>query len=405
MSIFSKFKSAFSTVFTTDKEYITNYITKIIGKNGFDNKKALAISTVYTCIDILSKTLAKLPREVFETDVSGGKLKDKSDYRYELLHDNPNNYTTSFSFFNAIEANRNLRGNGFARIHRNNHGQAYSLEIIKPSRIVDYKIVNGNLYYAFVNDNGDIEAISSNDMLHFKMLTIDGIWGINPIEALRLNLSTTWKGMNTIDNFYDNNAVSPKALKSTVAGANQKAILEALQKFQKEYAGSLNAGQLMPLPPNTEIQELSLNMADAEFISTIKFNANQIAGVFGIPPHMVGNTETSKYNNVEQMTIGFKSDTISPIAKMYKEEFRLKLLTPQEKRQGKDIELNLMAMIETDHKTRMEGYKTLSQIGAISPNKIAQIENLPTDENGDVRLIPMNMMTLDKLKNNSNVKS
>ena len=149
---------------------------------------------------------------------------------------------------------------------------------------------------------------------------------------------------------------------------------------------------------------MKLNLADVQFIDTIKFNANQIAALYGVPAHMVGNTEASKYNNVEQMNIGFKGDTISPIARMYRQEMELKLLTSTERKAGKSIEFNLNAMIETDYNTRMNGYKTLASIGVMSPNKISRIENLETDPNGDVRLVPMNMMTLQKLKESEKQK-
>lgn len=399
--MFEKVKAFFST----EKVYIKERIPILTNGKTFELSQAGAISTVHTCIKILGETLSKLPAEVYFEDQIKGKLKDKEDYRYEIIHYNPNQYTTSQIFFNALETNRGFKGNSFAKINRLSNGRIQSLEIIDPDLIVAYKVTNGSLYYTLKNKETETEdPISSMDLLHFRMMTKDGIWGVNPIAALRSNLSTTYKGMQTIDSFYDNNANSPKALKSTVSGANQKAMLEALAKFNTEFSGSTNAGKMVPLPPNSEIQELKLNFADAEFIATIKFNANQIAALYGIPPHMVGNTEASKYNNVEQMEIGFKADTISPIARMYRQELEFKLLTTEERKKGKSIEFNLNAMIETDHKTRLEGYKTLSQIGAISPNKIAQLENLETDINGDVRLIPMNMMTLEKVKQTEKIK-
>jgi HK97 family phage portal protein len=383
----------------TDKQYYDVRIPQLISGKTFDLSSAEKISTVYTCIDILGKTLSKLPLEKYiETDQ--GKKKDKQSPLYELVHYNPNAYTTSQSFINALETNRNFKGNSFAYIERDPaSGRPVSLRLLLPGQVQGYYIENGSLYYFIQMDlsKDKLTVVSSINILHFKMMTRDGIWGLNPIEALRLNLSTTYKGMQTIDTFYDNNATSPKALKSTISGANQKAMLEALDKFNKDYSGAGNAGQMVPLPPNTEIQELKLNFGDAQFIETVKFNANQIAALFGIPAHMVGNTEASKFNNVEQMEIGFRADTISAIARMYRQEFEMKLLTTSQRAGGESIEFNLNAMIDTDAQTRFEGYKVLASIGAISPNKIAQIENLETDPAGDVRLVPMNFMNLEKI--------
>ncbi len=390
------FWNGIKTFFTTDKQYVDYRIPQLISGKGFDLSKAEKIATVYTCIDILGKTFAKLPCEKY-IENQNGKQKDKKSDLYELLHYTPNAYTSSQSFFQALETNRNLRGNAFAYINRNNtSGRPESLTIIQPWQVKSYVVYENQLYYHIQLDvkKDDLKVVPAINILHFKGLSLDGIWGLNPIESLRLNLSTTHKGLTTIDSFYDNNANSPKALKSTVSGANQKNMLEAVKQFNNEFAGANNAGQMLPLPPNTEIQELKLNFADAQFIETVKFNANQIAALFGIPAHMVGNTEASKFNNVEQMSIGFKADTISPIARMYRQELEMKLLTTAQRAAGESIEFNLNAMIETDHQTRYEGYYKLFQCGAISPNDINRIENMPTSPEGDDRYIPMNFVKL-----------
>lgn len=393
----------------TEKNYIEKRMPQIISGKKFELSEAEKISTVYTCIDILSKTLAKLPLEVYKT-IDGSKEKDKENTLYDLLHYNPNGFTTSFNFFSALETIRNLRGNAFAYIHRNKGGaRPESLEIIKPDVVVDYKVHEGSLFYflKLKPDEDELTPVPAMNILHFRMMTKDGIWGMNPIEALRLNLSATKKGMQTVDNHYDNDMKSSKAMKSTVSNANQKAMLEAIKKFKDEYAGFENAGHIIPLPPNVELQELKLNFADAQFIETIRFNADQIAGLFDIPGHRVGNTVHSKYNNVEQMNLGLKVDTISPIARMNRQEMEFKLLTTEQRKQGVSIEYNLKAMVEADYKTRIEGYDKLFRAGAISPNGIAKIENLRTSEEGDNHFVPMNMMTVKKAAANEqkNIKN
>jgi len=382
----------------TDQQYVNERIPQLISGKRFDLSKADKISTVYTCVDILSKTLAKLPLEKY-IESENGKEKDKLSPLYNIIHRNPNAYTSSFTFFQALEANRNLKGNSFAQIERNANGEVLGLYLLNSKQVQAYKIVNNQLYY-FVQldpEKDKLTPVPATNILHFRMMTRDGIWGMNPIEALRNNLSTTYKGMTTIDTFYDNNAASPKAIKSTVSGGNQTVMIQAVKLFNDEFSGGTNAGKMIPLPPNTEIQELKLNFADAQFIETVKFNANQIAALFGVPSHMVGNTEVSKFNNVEQMAIGMKADTMSPIARMYRQELELKLLTTKQLNNCESIEFNLAAMIETDHKTRIEGYKILNSFGAMSANDVCRIENLPTDPDGDIRNVPMNMMALSKL--------
>lgn len=378
----------------TAETYTDEVMPKLIAGNSFQTSDAENISTVFTCIKILSDTLSRLPVNIYQSTDLGGREVDKSDYRYEMLHYNPNNYTTSQTFFAALEYYRNLHGNSFARIRRNNAtGRVLALELLASGTVVGYQKVNGELYYLLITKKEDgedkREIVSANEILHFKMVTKDGVWGASPIEALRLNLSTTWKGMNTIDTFYENNAMTPKALKSSVPdAAYRQKQKEAVEDFKKKYVGPKNAGEMIILPEYTEIQSLTMSLVDAEFIGTIKFNSNQIASVYGVPPHLVGNYEASKFNNVEQLQLNFKANTIDAIARMYRQELEFKLLTLQERTDGKSIEFNFMAFVETDAKTRFEGYKTLFNLGSITPNKISALEGFETFEQGDLHFLP-----------------
>jgi HK97 family phage portal protein len=394
LSIF--FKNVKNMWVGTPDVYLSTMIPTANGTS-FNLENADTISTVYTCIKTLADTLSRLPLNVYiENDM--GRVVDKEDYRYPLVHFNPNNYTSSQTFFAALEYYRNLKGNSFARIYRSKNGKILSLEIIPPSSIVAYQVENNELYYKYKDENDKEIVINASEMLHFRSLTKDGIWGINPIEALRLNISTTFQGMNTIDNFYKNNISSPKFIKSIVNSAtNTKAMAEAVTDLKSKFAGSYNAGQLITLPPNTEISELSLNMADAMFIDTIKFNTTQIAALYGVPPHMVGILEATKFNNVEMMMLDFKATTLTAIARMYRQELEFKLLTTEERLNGKSIEWNLMALVEADSTTRIENIRKLANLGAISPNDVAKLEGYPTYKGGDYHYIPGNYLPAENI--------
>ncbi len=409
MGLISNFKSAVNVLIgRTDQfnEAIFNQIGS--GRASYDPSKAETISTIHTCIKILSETLGRLPLGVYQETEKNGKQKDLDHYLYPLLRYNPNGYTTSNAFITALEVWRNLRGNAYALINRiSGSGKVKSLEIINPDRVQGYNIVKGDLYYKIKRkDSDEVDTVSATDILHFKTITKDGVMGINPIEALRLNLSTSWEAMGTIDEYYKENGVQPKAIKSTVSGANQKAMLEALNILKREYQGKKGAGQILPLPPNTEIQELQMNAIDVVFLQMIEFNANQIAALFGIPSHLVGNMTTSKYNSIEQTQLSFKVNTMSAITRMYRQEFEFKLLTTEERNDKESIEFNLMALVETDHKSRLEGYRILANIGALKPNKIATLEGLDTYPGGDDHYIQTNMMSVEKYnaKNETPVK-
>jgi len=176
-------------------------------KNKYTSKDAEKISTVSNCVKLLSDTLSRIPVNVYKSTTKGNLI-DNKDNRNRLLFYSPDGIITSQTFFQSLEYNRNYTGNAFALIHRDKTGMPFKLELI-PSYFVDYpKMIKGQLYYNVkrLNDKGEtIEVvINSNDILHFKMMSKDGLWGINPVEAQRLNLSTLYKSKTTADNFWTN---------------------------------------------------------------------------------------------------------------------------------------------------------------------------------------------------------
>jgi len=414
-------KRSFSDIFglqTFDRVYLGNdtaYEEQVViplqsglKKNTFQNSDAEKIGTVMTCIKVLGDTISRIPVNIYQNSQTGN-IVDKEDYRYDLLHFSPNGIITSQSFFSALEYNRNLRGNSFARIVRNREtGRVRSLELIPSNLVGGYKMVRGQLYYIVYNklENGKTkeEVVNANDMLHFKMITKNGIWGINPIEAQRLNLSTLWKSKTTVDNFYENNAFSPKVLKSQIPDVQfQEAFAEAMRDWNKNNVGPANAGEVIKLPPFTEIQELTLDPVDAKFIESQKFDTAQLSAFYGVPPDMVGVYEYSKYNNVEQKQQEFIANTIAGITRMYRQELEFKLLTAEERKTGKSIEFVTQALIETDIATRSNYYKTMQDLGVMTPNQIALLEGLPTFPEGDKHYMSSQTMPIeDRDANNKN---
>lgn len=379
----------------TELTRISDYLN--FPATNFDLALGESISSVYTSCKILAEDIGSFPLNLYKNEEDGGKQIIKDDYRYSLLHYNPNGYTTSNTFFSTLEYIRNIKGNAFAMINRDENGFIISFSIVAPHKITTYKIVDDTLYYCYEEVDEEPKWINAKEFLHFRTLTSDGIWGINPIEKLRLNLSVTYKAFSTIDKFYDNNATSPKALKTSIPeGINPKEWQAKVVDFTEKYGGFKNAGKVISLPPFTELQDITLNFADAEFINTIRFNADQIAALYKVPPHLVGNFESSKFNNLEQLQLNYKINTLRPILRMYRQELEFKLLTTKERIEEYSIEFNSNAIVETDSKTRIENYKNLFGMGAITPNQICKYENYPDYNGGDNHFILTQLMSVEQ---------
>ena len=371
--------------------YINGDLSGILNPGQHVMKKDDNISSVHTCVRILSDAVSRLPLNVMYMDADGNRLPDKEDYRYSTLHYNPNPYTTSQRFWATIEAHRNLHGNAYAKIIREN-GKLKSLQIIPPSLVIGADIVNDQLYYQVtVKNKKKPEPVNSNDMLHFiHSAAVDGIFGISPLTKLRLNISTSWKGQKTIDSFYQNNATTTKAITYT-PGTNRKAAQEQINKFKQDYAGPTNAGKILSLPDGANIVDMSISFQDAQFIDTIKYNTSQIGALYGVPSHLLGIMDGAKFSTVEQMGLDFKVNTLASILRMYRQEMEFKLLTEQERLEGKSIEFNTNSLVETDQKSRIEALTKEIQFGMLSPNDANRIEGQPTYEGGDLHYSPFNM--------------
>lgn len=365
----------------------------------FSPKDIEKVSIAVKCSKILADNIARIPIAIYKQNEDGTKTKLVNDLRNDLLTFTPDGMMTKYDFYTALEFTRNLRGNAFAKIIRNKFSgipeklQFLPADLIKRPNV---KKIRGQLYYVFVykDENGKKikDVVNYMDMLHFKMTTKDGIWGLNPIEAQRLNLSTLYKSKTVQDKYYENNAFTPAFLTSEIPDSDYLDVFEdAMAKFKDKYTGTANAGSIAKLPPFTKIQQLDLNIIDAAFIASSKYDSAQIAAFYDVPPHMVG-LDTGTYKNIEELTRNFATFGIGPIARMYKEELEFKLLTLDERKQGYTIEFDVKSLIELDSKTKLNYYNQLWKMGVITSNQIAIAENIPTFDGGDVHLIQGNNM-------------
>jgi HK97 family phage portal protein len=392
--------SDFKTIWLGDTKHFDEQVIQPLlygtQKNHYTTKDAEKISVVTNCIKILSDNLSRIPVNIYKS-TQGGNLVYTNDNRNDLLYYSPDGILTAQTFFQTLEYNRNYTGNAFAIIHRVN-GIVNKLEVIPTAQVVDTKFVRGQLYYKVyrVNEANKTvyETINANDMLHFKMMSKNGLWGINPIESQRLNLSTLYKSKNTADNFWTNNAHVPAFLENSIPDANaQKLFQEAVKNFKQKYSGPSNAGEIGILPPWSKVQQLNLNIIDEKFLLSTKFDSAAIASWYGVPLTMIGITEATKFANAEYEAINFRSNTLSSIISVYTAELKLKLLTNIERKNGLSIEFKINALLDADIKTKIQYYKDLFSLGVISGNQIAVAEGFPTYEGGDIHFIPTNNLT------------
>lgn len=362
----------------------------------FNSELGRKIASLTICAKILSQDVGSLSINIYKTDAKGSKILLTDDYRYRILHHAPNNYTDSYTFWSSTEFTRDFDGNSYVKINRTN-GFVSSFERIDQGSVVGTKMVSNELYYIIKDKDNSESTYSANDILHFRNMSSDGIYGRDPKYDLAINLGLSYKALVTLDNIYNNGARPTLYIESIVPeGIDPLEWLKTQDSFNTKYGGYNKTGQTMFGAPFTKATVLDINVADAQFIESIKYNNGQVASYFGIPQHKLGNIESSKFNNLVELQQDYIKNTIRPIITMYRRELQFKLLTEDEINNGYTIEFDTTALEVTDVKTRMENYKTLFGMAAITPNEISNNENLESYEGGDSHYIATGYMGMDK---------
>jgi len=326
------------------------------------------VSTVYSCCKILSDNVSRIPITI-KKDGLGGIEEHKESDLWRILNIAPNNYQSPQSFMSTLEYHRNYYGNAFARIHRK-RGFVKSLEIIHPDFIVDSYKKNNRLYYSIQKDDTVERNVSSDDILHFKAISENGIFGLSPVFALRKEISIMQNIEDTLDNFYKKKATPSLVLTSNLGDVKSYQVLRTAQEdFLEKYGGPTKAGQVITLPPNTKLESIAANFANSEMIESSKLKRIDIASAYSVPLYMLGETTGS---DIESASLTFRNFTITPIIAMYRSEMEFKLLSEKEKMEGVSISFDLDALIEADITSITRAVAEQVKSGLMTPNEAAK---------------------------------
>ena len=168
------------------------------------------------------------------------------------------------------------------------------------------------------------------------------------------------------------------------------------ENWMSQFGGSANSGKIAVLEEGLKYTPIGISPEQAQFLETRKFQINEIARIFRVPPHMVGDLEKSSFSNIEQQSLEFVKYTLEPWVIRWEQSIQRSLLT-QEEKATYFVKFNLEGLLRGDYQSRMNGYAIGRQNGWMSANDIRELENLdriPAEEGGDLYLINGNMLPL-----------
>ncbi|QWQ39510.1 phage portal protein [Gemella sp. zg-570] len=357
-----------------------------------NEKTAMQMTAVYSCVRILSETLASLPLHIYEITDLGSK-KATNHYLYNLLHNEPNNEMTSFIFRETLMTHLLLWGNAYAQIIRNGKGDVLGLYPLMPDKMKVDRDENNTIFYEYTTNDGKVK-LTTQDVLHIPGLGFDGLVGYSPIAMAKNAIGMAIAAEEYGAKFFSNGATPSGILEhpGTVKNA------EILRKSWTRGFSGKNNHKVAILEEGMKYTPISIAPNEAQFLETRKFQINEIARIFRVPPHMVGDLEKSSFSNIEQQSLEFVKYTLDPWVKRFEQAMTRRLLKSDEKKKYY-IKFNVDGLLRGDYQSRMNGYATARQNGWMSANDIRSLENLDLisdEEGGNLYLVNGNMLPLKK---------
>ena len=359
-----------------------------------NERTAMQTTAVYACVRILAEAVASLPLHVYEYQDDGGKKLVHDHPLYYLLHDEPNPEMTSFVFRETLMSHLLIWGNAYAQIIRDGAGRVLGLYPLLPDKMDVQRDDRGNIYYVYSRNSdenpmfkeyGDIR-LKAEDVLHIPGLGFDGLIGYSPIAMAKNAVGMTLACEEYGASFFANGANPGGVLEHPGVLKDPSKVRES---WNSVYRGVSNAHKIAVLEEGMKYQQIGIPPEEAQFLETRKFQINEIARLYRIPPHMVGDLDKSSFSNIEQQSLEFVKYTLDPWVIRWEQSLQRSLLLPGEK--GKYfIKLNVDGLLRGDYQSRMNGYAVGRQNGWFSANDIREMENMnpiPDEEGGNLYLI------------------
>ncbi len=358
-------------------------------------KNAMAIAGVYSAVKVITDAFSTLPMHIM-VDNGTTKIKDKTHPVYNLFGSEPNSLMTVSTYWNIIIPEILLWGNSFSIIEfARGSFRPISILPVHPSK-VEVEVINGVLWYTFNLENTVIKLDQSN-VLHFRGLG-DNVIGKSVIDYAKDNLALGKASEDFGSRFFKNGASTSGVLQSPDK-LSDKAFDNLRNSFNDMYGGIANSNKPIILEEGLKWQPVSIPPDSAQFLETRRFQIEDIARWFNIPPDKIGDLSRATFSNLEQQNQNFITNTLMPYVINIESECTRKLIRESEK-STTYFKMNLNGLLRGDIKTRTESYRTLFNIGAITVNEIRNLEEMNPATGGDARYVPMNLGKVDEDGNN-----
>ncbi len=359
-------------------------------------ESAMRVTAVYACVSLIAETLAALPLHVYrsvDTDdadkIKGnrGVVKARKKFPehplYPILHDMPLPGMTAFEWREMQISHTALSGDSYARIITNNRGQITELPPILPRHIEPFRGSSGRVQYRWwENGIGAVKILFDDEVLRVPHKMMDGVNSLSPIGTHKMTIGNALSANTYLRSFYQNSA-QPKGALLTPELLNDTAAKALRESWEERHKGPQNAGRIAIFDGGMKFEQIGMNMDDAQYLELQGFSVADIARIFLVPPHKIGELTNATFSNIEHQAIEFVVDTILRWVRRIEMRYNNYLLSSADRRAGVYIAFDLKGLLRGDASARANFYKALFYIGAMSPNEIRAAEEMNPYKGGE----------------------
>ena len=356
---------------------------------------AMGVSAVFACVRLLSDMVAKLPIELYRVDEKGPvQVKDHPAVR--LMASMPSQLHTSFELRKQMMTGKGLGGDGYARVFRDGVGDPHTIQWIEPCRVRP-KLAqkpSGERFIAYEVE-GENESLTRYNIIHIRGETRDGVSGMSPVSLMRESIGTALSQTSAAGKLMKNGTSFPGFL-HTSAQLQADQIKDAREEWDRNYAGAMNAGRLPILNGTFDFKQTNgMSMVDAQFIESRRFELQEVARHYGIPPFLIGDSTASTTwgTGIQEQTLGFLNFCLDPHLKNFEEALAATLLTTEEVRAGYYFRFDRDELASVSRQDTAAYFQTMRNIGVYSVNDIrAKLDEplISAEDGGNNYGLPLN---------------
>lgn len=358
-----------------------------------NEKTALTYTAFWGCVRAIAKPIAALPLHLYERTGDGSRERAVNHPLYRLLHDRPNPEMTALVFRDVLTAHLLTWGNGYAEIQFGPDGYPKALWPLTPNRVTPERNPSTKeLQYRVLLPNGGEAILRKEQVFHLVGPGYDGLKGYSIVRLFRESIGMGLSVQEYGARFFGSGAKPGGVLEHPERFKDEETVQRLRKQWEELHSGLSNQHRIAILEEGMKYQQIGIPPEDAQFLETRAFQRTEMAAIFQVPPHKIGDLSNATFSNIEHQGLEFYTDTLLYWLSLWEQTIKWKLI-PEFEQDRYFANFLVDGLLRGDQQSRYNAYAIGRQWGWLSANDIRRLENMnPIGPEGDIYLVPLNMV-------------